>query len=146
MAKASRAIIIENNKILVMHRNKYGNQYFTLVGGRLNEGETSEHALVREIKEETGLDIIKARLVYHEQNVPPYNEQYIYLCEVAEHGPVGLEETSEEFMLNKLELTTHDPIWVDIKNFPRIAFRTIQVQNAISKALVDGFPSETQEL
>jgi ADP-ribose pyrophosphatase YjhB (NUDIX family) len=64
MSKAARAIIIENNQILVMHRDKEGSKYFTLVGGRLNEGENTEQALTREVMEETGMQIVEARLVY----------------------------------------------------------------------------------
>jgi ADP-ribose pyrophosphatase YjhB (NUDIX family) len=96
MSKAARAIIIEDNKILVMHRNKYGSEYYTLVGGRLEDGETLEQGLQREVKEETGLDVTSARLVYFEEHAAPYNEQYIYLCQVGPHEPVAVQESSEE--------------------------------------------------
>jgi ADP-ribose pyrophosphatase YjhB (NUDIX family) len=142
MSKAARAIIIENNKILLMHRNKYGNKYFTLIGGRAAEGEPLEQTLVREVKEETGLDIVQYRLVYYEDHEPPYNEQYIYLCEVAPHDKVALEEDSEEAQMNKYELTTHHPMWVDLDNFENVPFNTIQLQQAIIEALKNDFPKE----
>lgn len=129
-----------------MHRNKYGNKYFTLVGGRVNEGETIEHALIREIKEETGLDIIKYRLVFYEDHGVPYNEQYIFLCEVGPHDNVALQDSSEEAQLNKFELTTHHPVWIDKDQFSELPFRTIQLQNAISKALKTEFPNEALKI
>jgi len=53
MSKAARAIVVQDGKILVMHRNKYGSEYFTLVGGRVNEGEPLEQALcVRSAKKQ----------------------------------------------------------------------------------------------
>ena len=146
MGKAARAIIIENGKILVMHRNKQGSQYFTLVGGRLNENETSEQALVREVKEETGLDITKAQPVFYEMHSEPYNEQYIYLCEVASHKQVAIQDTSEEAFMNKISVNTHMPVWIEAKAFSRLPFRTPQLQQAIVTALKKGFPKEPLKL
>jgi 8-oxo-dGTP pyrophosphatase MutT (NUDIX family) len=146
MGQAARAIIIENDKVLVMYRNKQGSQYYTLVGGRVADGETPETALVREIKEETGLEITNARLVFVEYHQPPYNEQYIYLCEVAPHADVVLQDTSEEAQLNKLSVNIHKPQWTDKKAFAKIAFRTPQLQEAIVKGIKKGFPKEAIRL
>ncbi len=146
MSKAARAIIIENDKLLLMHRNKYGKKYYTLIGGRNTDGESIEQTLVREVKEETGLDVVSYRLVFFEDHEPPYNEQYIFLCEVAPHDKVALQEGSEEAQMNKFELTTHHPVWVDKEEFPNLAFNTIQLQNAIVEALKNDFPKEPATL
>lgn len=146
MAKAARAIVIEGDKILVMHRNKHGSEYFTLVGGRLNGEETPEQALVREVKEETGLDVTTHRLVYVEEHPAPYNDQYIFLCEVASHGDVSIQDVSEESFMNKISINTHKPLWAEAKAFANLPFRTIQLQNAITEALKKGFPSEPVKL
>jgi ADP-ribose pyrophosphatase YjhB (NUDIX family) len=146
MSKAARAIIIENNKVLVMYRNKYGSEYFTLVGGRVNDDESIEQGLEREIFEETGLSIIRSQLVYTEEHPAPYNEQYIYLCEVAPHGEISVQDYSEEALLNKLDANIHTPMWVDMNHFGRLAFRTPQLQEAITKAFKQGFPVEPIKL
>jgi 8-oxo-dGTP diphosphatase len=146
MSKAARAIIIENNKILVMHRDKHGSQYFTLVGGRANDDETPEQALVREVKEETGLDVTKAQLVFYENHAAPYNEQYIFLCEIGPHEQVAIQDSSEESSMNRLEMNMHQPQWVETKAFSRLAFRTPQLQEAIARALSKGFPKEVVNL
>jgi ADP-ribose pyrophosphatase YjhB (NUDIX family) len=145
MSTAVRAIIIENDKLLMMQRNKYGSEYFTLVGGRVNEGESREQALHREIREETGLMITTSRLVYVEDHAEPYNSQYIYLCEVAPHAAVGLEITSEEANMNSYGMNIHQPTWVPIRAFEHLPFRTPQLHEAISKAIKKGklkFPDE----
>lgn len=146
MGKAARAIIIEDGKILVMHRNKYGSEYFTLVGGRAKEGESLEQTLVREVKEETGLDVTKARLAFVEEHPEPYNDQYIYLCEVAPHESIAIQDTSEEAFMNRLDLNTHKPVWVHAGAFARLQFRTPQLYNAIKEALRKGFPAEPKKL
>ena len=60
------------NKILLIKRSTppfVG--YWALPGGRVDPGETVEQTIVREVKEETGLDIKIVRKVgeYHEQGV-----------------------------------------------------------------------------
>lgn len=47
------AIIISNNKILAMHDEC--SPYFYLPGGRVQMGETAEHAVVREVEEELNI-------------------------------------------------------------------------------------------
>ena len=119
-----------------MHRNKYGSQYFTLVGGRVDSSETTEQALVRkEVKEETGLDVTSARLVFIEEHPAPYNEQYIYLCEVGPHDSTAIRDTSEEGQMNRLDANIHAPFWAETKAFSALAFRTPQLQEAILKGL-----------
>lgn len=51
------AVIINNGRILAMRDER--SPYYYLPGGRVQMGETAEHALVREIREELG---IKARI------------------------------------------------------------------------------------
>ena len=146
MGKAARAIIIEEDKVLVMYRNKQGSQYYTLVGGRASENETLEQALVREVKEETGFDVTQARLVFVEYHPEPYNEQYIYLCEVAPHYDVAIRDTSEEAQLNRISVNIHQPQWANKKTFEKLAFRTPQLQAAIVEGFKKGFSKEATRI
>jgi ADP-ribose pyrophosphatase YjhB (NUDIX family) len=146
MGKAVRAIIRDGNKLLVMHRDKHGSQYYTLVGGRVSEGESLEQALVREVKEETGLDVTAARLVFTEDYEEPYNSQYIFLCEVALHDSVGIAETSEEGFMNKIGMNIHTPRWVESNTLAKLQFRTPVLHKALIDALKNGFPSQPVKL
>ncbi len=146
MGKAVRAIIIENGKTLLMRRNKHGSEYYTLVGGQVKEDETLEEALAREVQEETGLTITSARPVYYEPHPEPYNEQFIYLCEVAPHGEITIQHDSEEGFMNKMEMNIHTPFWAEMKSFNQLQFRTPQLQHAIIKAFKEGFPKQVIQL
>ncbi len=62
MRRRATAIIIRDKKLLVIHRHKFGRDYFTLPGGGVELDETFGEACIREVKEETGLDVISIRL------------------------------------------------------------------------------------
>jgi 8-oxo-dGTP diphosphatase len=52
----SRAIILKNNKILLIHRIKNSRVYFIPPGGHIEPNESEKECVIREIKEETNLD------------------------------------------------------------------------------------------
>lgn len=64
------AVIIKDNNVLLIHRLKDGLDYFVFPGGGIEEGESPEEAMIREIKEETNLDakINKKLLEYDNEN------------------------------------------------------------------------------
>jgi 8-oxo-dGTP diphosphatase len=69
---ATAIIPYPQNKILLIKRSTppfVG--YWALPGGRVDHGETVEQTIVREVKEETGLDVTVISKVgeYHEQGV-----------------------------------------------------------------------------
>jgi ADP-ribose pyrophosphatase YjhB (NUDIX family) len=58
-------IVIEDGRILLLNQDVPGTgRSWSLPGGKLEDGETLAEALVREMKEETGLDVDLGRLLY----------------------------------------------------------------------------------
>lgn len=56
-------ILIESEKVLLV-KQKVANRDWSLPGGRVENGETLEEAMIREMKEETGLDVKVKNLLY----------------------------------------------------------------------------------
>ncbi len=52
----SVAIVIRDGKILMERVFYFGREFYTVPGGGIEEGETPEQAVLRELKEECGLD------------------------------------------------------------------------------------------
>ena len=86
MRQRATAIVFKDNKIILLKRIKNGSEYFIFPGGGVDEGETIEQGLVREVKEELSLDISTWKYLFdleveHGANFANFGLQkyYIYL-------------------------------------------------------------------
>ena len=94
MHTSVRGIVNYNDKIVLIHRIKTKDDgtvrdYYVTPGGKIEENESHEEALRREIKEELGIEIeIKDQCL--ELDDRDYNDsfQYFYECEF-ESGELG---------------------------------------------------------
>ena len=96
-------IVPMNDGFVFMHRknvirNKDYQEYYTFPGGHLEEGETLEEGVIREIKEEFGIDVRVVRNVYELENNKLNMKEYFFLCEYI-NGEFGTGE-GEEFSNN----------------------------------------------
>jgi mutator protein MutT len=96
------AIIIRDNKLLLIHRRKPGKNYWVFPGGAVESTETKEQALVREVKEETNLDVLEFKFsfeVFFDNNsqIP----QPFYSCTVSADGKE--EIVGEEKYINSAD-------------------------------------------
>lgn len=57
--RGARAVIVDDGQVLLVHLEKINT--YTLPGGGIEEGESPYEALIREVKEETGLHVRSAR-------------------------------------------------------------------------------------
>jgi len=86
MRNRAAAIIIRNKNILLMRRQKPGRNYFILPGGGVEFGESFEEACIREVKEETGLDVLNLQLIYTFNNNG--SEEHYFLTRIPPDEPV----------------------------------------------------------
>ncbi|MEW5872842.1 MAG: NUDIX domain-containing protein [Chloroflexota bacterium] len=56
-------VFIQEAGAILLVKQGYGQQYWSLPGGVMEEGESIDQAAMREVREETGLDIRLGRLV-----------------------------------------------------------------------------------
>ena len=144
MRKAARAIVIKDNKLLVMHREKFGNSYDTLPGGNVRGHETPIDALNRELSEEVQLQLANPRLVFIEHSGHPWGDQYHFLCDYVSGEP-RIQEGSEEDILNRMGNNLHQPAWVPLDQLSGREFRTKELQQHILAAVQNGWPANPTE-
>jgi len=77
------ALIFKGDKVLLVEHKKLG--VWLYPGGHIEQGETPEEALYREVKEETGLDVSivdKRDLSLGTDSVVVLHTPYVILCEL----------------------------------------------------------------
>jgi ADP-ribose pyrophosphatase YjhB (NUDIX family) len=86
------AIVKDNQVLLIQHReHASGRSYWLLPGGGQEDGESAEEGVVREMREETGLEVKVERLLFVDpefegkENV--YNQYLTYLCRILSGEP-----------------------------------------------------------
>ncbi len=109
---ATAIIPFPPNKILLIKRLTVPfNGFWALPGGRVNKGETVEQTIVREVKEETNLDIAIVSKIseYHEQGVQDGVEyDYYPACFLVKI--VGGEIKKQESEIEEVKLFNLDEI------------------------------------
>ena len=88
---SARAIIIKDNKLAMVYSKKFN--YYKFPGGGIKSNETNEDALIREVKEEVGLEVVKASIKEYGLVIRKeagkiedifIQENYYYFCEIAD--------------------------------------------------------------
>ena len=88
----ARAIIFSNGKLVTMYREKAGRIFYTFPGGGIEENETEQECVAREVLEEFGLVVEPLKKVYIYEN--QVNIEAFYLCKWIS-GEFGLGKGEE---------------------------------------------------
>lgn len=86
-------IFDEKNRILFCHRTDY--DLWNLPGGTLEKGESPWEGAVREVKEETGLDIEIENLVHLSSNPTKGDVVFLFTCKVI-GGKITLNDEADK--------------------------------------------------
>ena len=109
---ATAIITIPPDKILLIKRRTAPFKgYWALPGGRVDFGETVTQTIVREVKEETGLDVATVRKIgeYHEQGVQD-GAEYDYYPACFLVNVIGGEIKKQESEIEEIQLFSLDEI------------------------------------
>lgn len=129
LRKAVKCLLIENGKIVItkyLQGNKIG--YYDIPGGKIEESETPENAAIREMKEETGIEV--SDLVKKGTFEVEYQDRKFYfdvfIAKKYQGVPQNFEENTSE--------------WIDIEDLLRkekILSNILILDEKINEALYD---------
>ena len=102
------AIIVKDDKILLIHRIKNGQEYYVFPGGGVKEGESLEEALIREIKEELTLDTKVFKQIF---NITNQGRDEFYFLIQEYYGTPQLNGEEKERMN---EDNQYIPVWIKL--------------------------------
>ncbi|WP_088071544.1 NUDIX hydrolase [Gottfriedia luciferensis] len=96
------AAIIENENILMVHMIKGEKNYWTLPGGGLENEETFEEAVIREVQEEVNLKVKIIKHLY--TNSYELGVEKCYLAQIVEQNSTPVLGFDPELPLDQQEL------------------------------------------
>jgi len=132
-------ILLQDDKVALLERNRRGTRYFVFPGGGVDKGETPEQAAVREADEELGMQVAIVRLVaevsYH--GVP----QYFFLAE-ATGGDFGAGQGKEMSSAAESDQGSYRPCWIPVTELTSLPVLPSIVARYIFTACRDGWPAQ----
>jgi 8-oxo-dGTP pyrophosphatase MutT (NUDIX family) len=141
--KPTRAvgIVIRDNVVLLMHRIKNGKEYYVFPGGGVEENESVEEAVLREVLEETTLKIKVGRKIY----LHDYGESsgHYYLCDYIEGEP-QLGDSIEKEIMEMGKGDYYNPLWVNIDKLEEMLVYPLEVRDWLIADLKNGFSKKVR--
>lgn len=108
-------VLIEDGKILLVEQEVSESRHWAHPGGKLEYGETLKQSIVREFKEETGLEISVGDLLYVTDRINENHHVVIISFQVSKLGGKLGTGKGEEFTTGKIKSVKMVPI-EDLQN------------------------------
>jgi 8-oxo-dGTP diphosphatase len=122
MQERVRAVIVQNNSLILIKRVKPHETYFVFPGGGVEAGESREEALAREMREELGVvEVAMKRLLVSWRSDRFEQIEHFYVCDVV-GGEMGTG-SGPEFQEGSSYEGTHEIVRVPLAEIPTINLR-----------------------
>jgi ADP-ribose pyrophosphatase YjhB (NUDIX family) len=90
-----RAVIWHEGRLVIAREQRQGEEYLTLPGGAVKDRESLTEAVVREVFEETGLEVEPTELLYLAEVVSAFTRQDLNVVFAGRlHGPPSADATA----------------------------------------------------
>ncbi len=134
-------ILVHEGNVLLMRREHDGREYYTFPGGGVEDGESIEEAVVRELFEETQIRVVIKRLLYHHDLIGD-SDQYFFECEYRSGTPTLGGEEREETLRGDI----HEPLWVLLARLSSLILYPLDVCDWLVEDIKHGFPIQPRHL
>ncbi len=137
------AIIINNGNVLLMHRISSGKECHVFPGGGVERGETIEQAVLREVQEETSLEVKIEKMLYH-HILDDNTEQFFYLCHYVSGEP-KLGDGNEAREMVETHINFYNPIWYEIKDLSLLLLYPLEIRDWLIEDIKTDFENVPRE-
>lgn len=135
------AIIVYDNKIALIERQRDDERYFVFPGGGIEEDESPQDAVQREVMEELGVSVevgpLVSKLVFR-------GRQHYYFLATIIGGNFGSGAGPEMTGLYPPERGTYKPLWLPISDLHHEPVRPQVIVKFIQQCIQSGWPTQPQ--
>lgn len=132
MKNRVRAIVIKDGLLLTIKRIKNNNTYWVFPGGGIDDGENHQQALIRECKEELGVDVFVGNFFLEHiftQGEYGLQKEFFYECKII-GGAIGTGN-GPEFNLDSNYEGTREIQWNKISDLNELDLRPVEIKNKL---------------
>lgn len=138
MHKSVRGIIEKDNGIILIHRikpqeNGILRDYYVIPGGKIELGETEEETVVRELKEELGINVRPEKKLIEIESKYDDSIQIFYLCKYID-GIIGTGN-GPEFQNKEKYKGTYEILVVKKENIKTINLVPEEIKHFLEKEI-----------
>jgi len=139
--RAAAIVVVAGHILLIRRFRRPFGEYYVTPGGGVESKETPRQAVIRELREETGLSIRVQRQLFYGHT--PHGARHFYFLARAPFLPVTLSPGAEESQEKRIrQRGTVEPVWMPLKKIRSIKLLPPKIQQLIILALRYGFPKK----
>lgn len=142
MRNRSGIILIENNKLALIERQRNGLHYFAFPGGGIDEGESPEQAAVREAEEELGV-VVEVQQKAAEVFINGNTQHYFLVGRISGDFGTG---TGEEYGEYNPVHGTYLPLWISMETVLRKNVLPRELAELVVRCNREGWPRSSIQL
>jgi 8-oxo-dGTP pyrophosphatase MutT (NUDIX family) len=133
-------VLIQDGKVALIERHRAGIDYYVFPGGGVHEGETPEHAAVREAMEELGIEVAIQQKIAEIQLGQKSRQVYFLVEQTGGVFGTGAGEEYTDADPDDPDEGVYLPIWMPIIELPlHQNIHPADVANLVVKSLTEGW-------